>query len=158
MIELDKKKAHVYPFTSLRISPDSIASACSFHREKMMLAVLSATRHFRTTLPSLVVLTLPAGRNKQSRHAFLLALPQPSMVARSRCALNNLRLRADDPRATYIPPCWPRTNYVRPTLNLSTTVSQIVHEREDFASPKATLVLTLVNDYENAGNVFQSWT
>lgn len=46
------------------MSPPSMAEACSFHREKHTEADLSATRHFLTTLPSLVWLVVPAGREQ----------------------------------------------------------------------------------------------
>ena len=39
---------------NFKMSPLSIASACSFQSEKNILPVLSATRHFLTTLPSFV--------------------------------------------------------------------------------------------------------
>ena len=41
-----------YPLVSFKMSPLSIASACSFQSEKNILPVLSATRHFLTTLPA----------------------------------------------------------------------------------------------------------
>ena len=53
----------VNPLVSLSMSPASMAPACSFHREKLIEALLSATRHFRTTLPSLVWLVEPAKKD-----------------------------------------------------------------------------------------------
>ena len=54
----------INPLVSLRMSPASIASACSFHSEKNTLPVRSPTRHFRTVLPSLVWLVVPTGKRK----------------------------------------------------------------------------------------------
>ena len=48
------------------MSPGSMAPACSFHREKQIEAVLSATRHFLTILPSFVWLVVPAGEKNTS--------------------------------------------------------------------------------------------
>ena len=42
------------PLISRRMSPASMADACSFHREKHIEPDRSATRHFLTILPSLV--------------------------------------------------------------------------------------------------------
>ncbi len=47
------------PLISRRMSPASIAAACSFHTEKHIDPDLSATRHFLTVLPSLVRLVDP---------------------------------------------------------------------------------------------------
>ena len=48
-----------YPLLSRMMSDASTASASSFHTEKRILPLRSATRHFLTTLPSLVWLVDP---------------------------------------------------------------------------------------------------
>ena len=77
----------VNPLVSLRMSPASMAPACSFHREKHIDALLSATRHFRTTLPSLVWLVVPA--KKDSMHAYHVTLPA-SLWLGSRSSVSEL--------------------------------------------------------------------
>ena len=41
-------------------------SACSFESEKIILPVLSATRHFLTMLPSFVLFVVPVGASEQT--------------------------------------------------------------------------------------------
>lgn len=48
-----------HPFVNLRMSPEVIASASLFHKENIIDPVLSATLHFLTILPSLVLTWVP---------------------------------------------------------------------------------------------------
>ena len=77
----------VNPLVSLRMSPDSMAPACSFHREKHIEALLSATRHLRTTLPSFVWLVEPASEDmiacipKENYHVTIYLAPFVDCIA-----------------------------------------------------------------------------
>ena len=54
----------INPLMRRRMSPGSMAEACSFQREKHIEPDLSATRHFLTVLPSFVRLVVPKKNRK----------------------------------------------------------------------------------------------